>query len=534
MDDTSGTAMADATGHGHTGTYYGGVTLAFPSVLPAGSGTAVNFDGSTGYAEVPASTAFNATYSWKLDAWAEVSGGSGTTRAVVSSTGTGYSGFTLEASASNTWTLIVGTGASWVTITGPAVVTGFPTYLGINRFYQSGTGEVAQLVVGGWTSGAVYVGSPPANTANPLFLGATSTSAGFFPGSIDEVAMYPNYPNGTVPYDYQLGFTTGTPTLPNELTCGNTAENIAPCQVVNPENGDFAPSYTDLSIPGRGFNLQVARAYNSTEAGVNSAFGFGWSSPYSMHLVPGSEETTISQADGSLAYFFLLNGSWVAATRLLGTLSYNATTATWTYTETANQIYKFNSAGQLISETDPTGNTTTLSYTSGQLHTVTDQAGRALTFTWGTNGKVSSITDPLGRVVSYGYDSTYDLTSVTDQAGQTTSYGYDTSHNLTSVTDPLGRATTVTYDTSDRATSVADGLGDTTGYSYAGSPGSLTTQVTDPDSHITRDVYLAGDLQNQTKAYGTSLAQTWTLGYDSITNSLLTVTDPASHTTQHT
>jgi YD repeat-containing protein len=85
------------------------------------------------------------------------------------------------------------------------------------------------------------------------------------------------------------------------------------------------------------------------------------------------------------------------------TLSYSS--GTYTFVRQQTETYAFNSSGQLTSIADRFGNTTTLSYTSGKLSTVTDSSSRTLTFAYGSNGLVSSVTDPMSRETTYAYDS---------------------------------------------------------------------------------------------------------------------------------
>ena len=62
--------------------------------------------------------------------------------------------------------------------------------------------------------------------------------------------------------------------------------------------------------------------------------------------------------------------------------------------------------GHLLSETDRTGHTITLTYSNAdQLSRVTDRAGRLLTFSYDGAGHVTSVSDPIGRTVKYSYDS---------------------------------------------------------------------------------------------------------------------------------
>ena len=111
------------------------------------------------------------------------------------------------------------------------------------------------------------------------------------------------------------------------------------------------------------------------------------------------------------------SGVFVAPARVLATLVQNAD-GSYTYTrDKGGTKYNFSASGQLTSEVDLNGYTTTLAYTGGMLTAVTDPAGRALTFTYtGTN--VTKVTDPMGRAYAYAYDANGNLTSATDPLGR--------------------------------------------------------------------------------------------------------------------
>ena len=106
---------------------------------------------------------------------------------------------------------------------------------------------------------------------------------------------------------------------------------------------------------------------------------------------------------------------------------------------------------------DRNGYATVLAYTvGGRLDTVTDEAGRTLSYRYTPEGRIASITDPLGRSVAYGYDARGDLTTVTDVGGGVTSYGYDSRHRIVSMRNPRGKETTNRYDGEDRVTAQSD------------------------------------------------------------------------------
>jgi hypothetical protein len=69
LNETAGTMCFDTSGQGHHGTYMGVTTLGQAGAA-AGSGTAVDFDGATGYVEIPGSAAFDALLSdFSVAAW---------------------------------------------------------------------------------------------------------------------------------------------------------------------------------------------------------------------------------------------------------------------------------------------------------------------------------------------------------------------------------------------------------------------------------------------------------------------------------
>jgi len=272
--------------------------------------------------------------------------------------------------------------------------------------------------------------------------------------------------------------------------------------------------------PGRSPSLDLTRSYNSTSDSINSPFGYGWSSSYTMNVAISGTTETVTQENGSTVAFT----NYVAPAGAYATLSYNSANSTYTFVNKTIESYVFNSSGQLISESDPEGYTATLSYTSGNLTTVTDPAGRTLTFTYGSNGLISTVTDPLGRVTTYGYNSSDDLISVIDPAGRTTIFGYGSGNTLTTITDPNGNMTTNVYSGS-QVTSQTDPMGLETTWSYS----SGITTITDPHGSVTVDRYTGGLLTQSTVASGTSTAATTYYTYDS-NDDLTSTEDPNSHT----
>jgi YD repeat-containing protein len=75
LDEASGTTANDATGHGHTGTIAGGVTLGAPGALVGDPDTAMHFDGSTGKITVANLTGLPSGASpYTIEAWVNFTG----------------------------------------------------------------------------------------------------------------------------------------------------------------------------------------------------------------------------------------------------------------------------------------------------------------------------------------------------------------------------------------------------------------------------------------------------------------------------
>ncbi|MHB8613374.1 MAG: RHS repeat-associated core domain-containing protein [Candidatus Dormibacteraceae bacterium] len=317
---------------------------------------------------------------------------------------------------------------------------------------------------------------------------------------------------------------------------------------VNPEFGDLDQSATDIAIAGRGISLRFTRTYDSLNAAINGPLGYGWTSNLFMSLSQpgGTGPVTITQEGGAQAVFNLSGSTYVpAAPRDIATLIHNGN-GTWTFTRLAQNTYAFSAAGQLLTETDLNGYTTTLSYNgSGQLSTMTDPAGRTLSIGW-TGSNITSVTDSNvnpARAVGYQYGTAGDLTDVIDVNGGHTHFAYDPTHHLTNLYDQncyaagslcnAGKGVVVGYYGSSQVSSEQDQLGRQTTFTYSGDPTSLaggSTTITDPKSNVTVDAYQDGVRTAETNGYGTSLAATWSWTYDPTTAATITATDPDGHT----
>jgi RHS repeat-associated protein len=334
--------------------------------------------------------------------------------------------------------------------------------------------------------------------------------------------------------------TAGGPTTPEQGSAANPSEHSTTCSILQPVNcatGVFWHQFTDVSVQGRGVALDLSRTYSSSRAGTDGPLGFGWTDSYNMSLAvdQATGNVTVTQEDGS-PVTFAPNGSggFAAPPRVLASLVLNAD-GSYTFIRSGSQVqYTFTASGQLVKEVDLNGYLTSLAYNpGGQLATVTDPAGRTLTFAY-AGSHLTGVTGPMGRAWAYAYDASGNLASATDPLGRTSTFTYDASHLLLSMKDPRGGTTTNTYNASGQVVSQVGPDGGATTFSWSGDPASpagAANTMTDPNGNVTQYQYANMELASVTHAFGTPLAATTSYAYDPATLGVTTVTDPAGHVT---
>ncbi|HEX6752399.1 MAG TPA: RHS repeat-associated core domain-containing protein [Solirubrobacterales bacterium] len=290
---------------------------------------------------------------------------------------------------------------------------------------------------------------------------------------------------------------------------------------INCATGNLTEEQTDIApLGGRGPDLGITRTYNAqlaAEQETAGPYGYGWTGPYSAHLVIDEEaETptaTVHHDNGSAIVFNIVGatytpGDWVQATLVKEGESY-------IYTLPNQEELKFNESGLLTKVTDRHGLSLTLSYEEGKLKTVEDEEERELVFTY-ESGKVKSVEDPLGGKVQYTYESG-ELTTVTlpGEEEPNWEFDYDGSHRMTERTDGRGNTTENEFDGSDRVTLQIDPLGEERELEYKVTEGVKETMITEPNGSKTLEKFNGADeLAEITRAHGTELAQTTKYEYN--------------------
>lgn len=211
------------------------------------------------------------------------------------------------------------------------------------------------------------------------------------------------------------------------------------------------------------------------------------------------------------------------------------------YTDAAGQIwnYTYTTLGQLKTEKDPLGNTTTYNHdTSNRLSTIVDaNSNTVLTLTYDSADRVLTRTDSQGYVLTYAYDNLDRVTKITYPDGTTDLYDYTfqsgplmgtESQELRKHTDRLGRVTTYAYDADQRLTSVVEPTSGsatrTTQYKYY--ENGVLEDIIDANGNDTHwNIDIQSRPVSKTYQYGTASATTETYIYENTTSRLHSITD---------
>jgi RHS repeat-associated protein len=314
----------------------------------------------------------------------------------------------------------------------------------------------------------------------------------------------------------------------NRCHCGDPVEVAT---------GDFSESQTDFAIGGRGVGLVLTRTYSAqaaATAGSPGAFGYGWTSTFSDHLISeeGGKRLTLVRGDGSTVPFTESKpGTFSPPSWSQETLT-GSSEAGYTLTTPDQTKYDFSGTGRLESLTDRNGNETTIGYTeSGKLETITDPVEREITFTYNGEGLIEKAEDPMGHTVKYAYEGK-DLKTVTlpGEASANWTFKYDGSHRMTEMIDGRSGKTTNEYDGSSRVKSQTDPASRTTTLEYA----AFHTKVTNKSTGAVTDYWFTSNNEpfSVTRGFGTASATTETFSYDEA-GRLLSRTDGNGHTTSY-
>jgi RHS repeat-associated protein len=211
-------------------------------------------------------------------------------------------------------------------------------------------------------------------------------------------------------------------------------------------SGNSAASADALMIGG--WTLSVHHAYDPS---TNTLFlgdgrqrnGYQLGTPVSFN-----GNLLLTSEDGSEVYVFTSAGQHLQTQRPL----------------TGAFVYQFgyDSAGNLVTATDASGNVTTIQRNgSEQATAIVSPYGQTTTLSLDSNGFLSQVTDPLGKSAMFTNLSGGLLASRTDENGNVYNCSYDSHGRLAKDADPVGGYTALTR------TNANSGLGWTVGQTTA-------------------------------------------------------------------
>jgi RHS repeat-associated protein len=212
-------------------------------------------------------------------------------------------------------------------------------------------------------------------------------------------------------------------------------------------------------------------------------------------------------------------------------------TCSITFTDNATSTsrawnYTWDSTGELLTAQDPRSHTTTLTYSSGNLATVTDALSHVTNFTsYDSDGRLKVFTDPNGLTTTLGYDKRGQLTSRA-VGSETTTLTRDATETVTGITNPDSSVLTLGRDYAHRLTSITNSLGEKIAYTLDGAGNRAAVQVYDTTSTLNRSGTATYDALSRPKTSVDAYSNTTSYGYDSNSN-LTRVTDPLSNQAQY-
>lgn len=394
-----------------------------------------------------------------------------------------------------------------------------------------------------------------------------------FPPSTDEIAgAFPALPE------------TKDAELDEVLGAGTEADRFfvhhAP-DPVNAKNANLFLPLVDVVIPGPGFDLRIARAYNS-RSNRESAFGYGWSFNYDVHVERGAHgELKVVDADGFVSTFAKLDAKTtkkdsdavrakVAKDIVAGMKKeHEAKDQTFddafyarlyeklrtddgfyedsygkyaTGLEAGAGIYWSTDRGVQKLVAAPSGFVRTLSDGSGQafdeggrLVKVLDKNSNFLKLSYDRDGRLQSVADRAGRALKFEMNAQGRIESIKDPIGRTLRYLYDEAGNLVASQDLSGQATRFEYDAEHNLTKITYPGGATTVTKYDVAKDWVVAQY-GPGPKKTTYEYGEDPKAPETRLYTTITDATGAktrYEYDELANTVTRVDPLGARTTSH-
>ncbi|MGE3758359.1 MAG: DUF6531 domain-containing protein [Pseudobdellovibrionaceae bacterium] len=276
--------------------------------------------------------------------------------------------------------------------------------------------------------------------------------------------------------------------------------------IVDMKNANYTNTWTDITVPGTGYDMRVARTYNSRSL-FSGIFGFGWCSDFETTLevlaegnlrltecgagqeiiytprdfdkkdldkfvatlmakIKASAKTKqpdgyykelmqdISEDEEIRAKYAREQGMqlpvkegqvFLANGREVENIVFNKKFYTRTLPD-GSQARFSPDKGKMTAMYDKNGNFLKLEWDKNNLKEVVDNNGRKLSFKYFQNGKVQKVTGPNGLSSEYKFANLDDLSWVKNGWGNEYKFAYDDLHNLVKIDYPDNTFFALTYD----------------------------------------------------------------------------------------
>ncbi|MFG6935575.1 RHS repeat-associated core domain-containing protein [Burkholderia pseudomallei] len=336
-------------------------------------------------------------------------------------------------------------------------------------------------------------------------------------------------------------------------------DNCSKGQPIDLQTGILFHEWNDFAINDV-MPLVLTRAYTSADTNSH-AFGIGANANFGIHLWSAGNSVTTTMS------LVLPCGEGIAYNQISGNDNWPLTGAVWEHTGTKSAFYGSNI--QFLLDNTPLGAHWILTMKDGTQYAFTrhvpnslswmqDRYGNQIQFNY-NGGLIQQMVSPSGRSITFNYDSSNRITSATDNSGRTIGYTYNSAGTLATVTYPDQTTEQYTYDSNNRLLTMQDRRGhvwvtnqydangrvtkqtyaDNTSYQFAYTADSnnnvTATTVTDPNGNQEKVAFdsASGYPSSDTRAYGTSLAQTTTFIREP-SGLVDSVTDAMGRTTAYT
>jgi RHS repeat-associated protein len=330
---------------------------------------------------------------------------------------------------------------------------------------------------------------------------------------------------------------------------------------VDVATGLFVYEKTDLAIPDV-IPIIITRKYRPLDS-IARPFGVGGSLDYQAFLIGDATTFTYAElvlGDGGRIHYDRISAGTGQADAVMehtGTptrffksrLSYDSSRSGWQIAFLDGTIYRFSSygfPGPLLNEIQDRWSNRLVIARTGGLHPnlriarITSPNGRWVDFTYDSSDRVVQLRDNSGRTVTYTYTTPVPgrVASVTDPAGGVTQYTYDASARMATITDPRSITfLTNQYDAASRVSGQTQADGTTFQFAYTLDVNGkiIQTDVTDPRGNVERFTFdAAGHVLTDTRAHGTSIAQTTTYTRNATSHAVQSATDGLGRQTTFT